>query len=219
MLKVEVVLLEALEFRVRLEHPHTCVLGWMESLKEGSDNSFDAAAILAGVSRESVDTLVNELHTTDAPLRFKPSLIALGAIVAVAANEKLTERAKQIVRERTGDDAPLVELLEKFVPLAQSPVAAASVAPLEKKLAAWIKASKKPKKKAKAAAGAAAAGGDGPEKNDDDDENDDDDKPNEKKRKRAEELEQRERRLVEGSSSQQGGEFMIKTNMKRGKDE
>ena len=196
--KIEIPLLDALDFRLNVEHPHIAALGWIEELEE-----VDAEL---KKKKETVYDAINQVMTTDAPLLFNASHIACACIVDQYTDKSVKEKAVGFFCEKAKDKEKVLSMLERisvYLEESKHPPKNTEVVGIEKKIVAWNKHQKKNKKKAKKEVSKR-----------------DLDKA-EKKKKKDEEIARKNKRLVEGSPSakDEGGDFMIKTNIKRQKTE
>lgn len=121
----EVALLQALDFRLRVDSPHAALLGWMDELRPACDVA-------------SAEAVLRRLLTTEALAVHGASLVALACVircdssVAAAALERFDEE-----RRSTARDA--LQALAALEAESGTPIASKDAAPLEKALTAWMK--------------------------------------------------------------------------------
>ena len=140
-LKFEVPLLDALDFKLTVSHPHVAAEAWIEDLKESG----------VSVSQNAVNLAINDLMVTDAALLFPATHIAMGAVVNCIETSAGRDKAKQcFANQFSGDLNSLLVDLQDLLVLGKGSIASKRVAPIEKTLTVWVKSKKKVNKDAAA---------------------------------------------------------------------
>jgi hypothetical protein len=134
-LKLEVPLLQALQFKLVVGLPHVAALARVDQLAQRS----------VSVSREAVDTAINATMTTDAGLLYAGRDIA--AACALQCIEKEADRKTAV--EVFGCDEKVMSELAELLFEGKGSVTSKQVTPIEKTLSTWTKGNKKSKKKVK----------------------------------------------------------------------
>ncbi len=134
-LKVEIPLLQALQFRLVVPMPHVAVVALLHELSEMG----------ISVGRAAVDEAINAIMTTDAGLLYSGGDIAAACVLHCVEKEADRKRAAEALKRDEKTMGELSELLYE----GKATVTSKQVTPVEKTLSTWTKANKKKKKKTK----------------------------------------------------------------------
>ncbi len=134
-LKLEVPLLQALQFKLVVGLPHVAALARVDQLAQRS----------VTVSREAVDAAINAIMTTDAGLLYAGRDIATACVLQCIEKEADRKTALEVFN---CDEKVMSELAELLFE-GKGAVTSKQVTPIEKTLSTWTKGNKKSKKKDK----------------------------------------------------------------------